>query len=532
MTQPLYPWQMECFHKWKENEYHGIVNAVTGSGKTRFAIECIRHLKTSSKLSDRQTFSASNAARSKLRVKIVVPGTSLLYQWKRTLEEAFSEETSYTEIGIFGNGFQSSNEKEIMIYIINSARYQLARQILKELRDDYTVFLIADECHNYTSAENRKIFEFLPYLSAVSGNYCSLGLSATTSQIDYDSVLKPALGREIYRYTLSEALSHGTICDFAIWQIAVAFSTEERLEYDELTDTLSNIRMKLWHHFPVLKHLKGAAFFAELKKIAAPNDTPISRLARTYLQLMYKRKHLACMAQSRTTCVSMLLNEMDTQKQILIFGESIEQIDDLYFCLSETFPDKFGRYHSKMGAQANKNTLERFRQGDIRILLTCRALDEGINVPEAAIGIILSGTSMERQRLQRLGRILRKNDDKHLACLYYLFIADSQEERAYFPEKSEAFQAFSLSFDEQSLKFDFPEYEQAANRVLSKLDDISISQETYQEIFTCLQQGYLKGDWLFPPKECRKKALATKEVREQNYWLCMEQMSLNKNNNR
>lgn len=525
--QTLYPWQSECLNKWKINEYHGIVNAVTGAGKTRLAMECIRHLKANSINNPQNVLSSvSNPSSPKLRIKIVVPGKSLLFQWKRALEQIFDEDSD-NSIGIFGNGIQNPCEKEIMIYVINSARYQLARQILTELREGYTVFLIADECHNYASTENQKIFDFLPYLPTVPGKYCSLGLSATTSKQDYDFVLKPALGKEIYRYTLFDALSHGTICDFAIWQIAIKFQSTEKAEYEELTETLSNIRAKLLIKFPSLKYSKGTAFFAELKKIAAQNDAPGSRLARTYLQLTYKRKYLVHMAQSRASCVYYLLREIDTQKQILIFGESIAQIEELYDKLSISFPNKLGRYHSKMGALANKNTLERFRHGDIRILLTCRALDEGIDVPEATIGIILSGTSMERQRLQRLGRILRKSDNKHMACLYYLFIADSQEEHAYFPEKAEAFQTYDLSFDDQNMEFFFPKYEQIASLVLSILHDApkKIRPETSAEIFTCLKHGYLKGDWLLSPEECRKNALASQDVRKQNYWLCMEQMS-------
>lgn len=51
-----------------------------------------------------------------------------------------------------------------MIYVINSARYTLSRHILRDINMGYAVLLIADECHHYASAENRKIFEFLPYL--------------------------------------------------------------------------------------------------------------------------------------------------------------------------------------------------------------------------------------------------------------------------------------------------------------------------------------------------------------------------------
>lgn len=510
MTLELYPWQKKCLTAWEQNKYHGIVNAVTGSGKTRMALAGIMHLNA--------------VTGSKFRVKIVVPGKSLLFQWKHILAHTFSSETE-TAIGVCGSGYDTPSERKYMIYVINSARYRLARQILNELKDGYTVLLIADECHNYTSSENRKIFEFLPYLPNLSGNYCSLGLSATTEKTGYETILIPALGKEIYHYSLSEALKKGTVCDFAVWQIAVNFQPEEQAEYEELSDNLRHTRMELLRLFPWLKFCEGTSFFAHVKELASHGNEKGARLAKTYLQLSYKRKHTVHMAKARTSCVYQLLKELGLKKQILIFGESISQIEQLYTKLNHTYPDKIGRYHSKMGFLANQNALERFRNGELRILLTCRALDEGIDVPEAAVGIILSGTSMERQRLQRLGRILRKHTGKRMACLYYLFIADSLEERAYFPMKTECFQVQNLFYDDKINTFCFPDYEKAADTILADIAARDLPENVYTEILSCLNRGYLREDWMLPPEECRKNAALSTNIRVQNYWLCMEQMT-------
>lgn len=513
MTQELYSWQMECVDTWMENDCHGIVNAVTGSGKTWVALECIRRLNRS--------------AGSKLRVKIVVPGKSLLLQWKHSLEKILFQ-PSGAEIGLYGGTYRTSVEKKYMIYVIHSARYRLARQILKELQEGYTVFLIADECHNYTGSENRKIFEFLPLLPKLSGTYCSLGLSATAAKPGFDTILIPALGREIYHYDLEHALKKRTVCDFAVWQIAVNFQPEEQQEYDELSEALHHTRLELLRLFPVLKFYEGAAFFAQLQEISGNAGGKAAQLAKTYLQLTYKRKRTVHMAASRISCAYRLLMELGLQKQVLIFGESIAQIEQLYDTLNRTFPSRVGRYHSKMGSLANKNALNRFRNGELRILLTCRALDEGIDVPEAAIGIILSGTSMERQRLQRLGRILRKHDGKRMACLYYLFIAGSREEHAYFQRNLDCFQIQDLFFDEKNGQFHFPAYEASADAVLSDPAVLKLPEQIRMEIQACLHQGYLREDWLLPPEECHQSAIRSATIHEQNYWLCMEQMARKK----
>ena len=146
------------------------------------------------------------------------------------------------------------------------------------------------------------------------------------------------------------------------------------------------------------------------------------------------------MAKNRIFCVQELLRELDIRRKVLIFSERIEQAEQLFALLKKEYGDKAGKYHSKAGKQANENALERFRNGEILVLITCKALDEGVDVPDAEVGIILSGTGMERQRLQRLGRILRRSEGKGTAALYYLFVRESMEERSYFQFHGEYFQ--------------------------------------------------------------------------------------------
>ena len=247
MAQELYPWQQECLALWEQNEYRGIVHAVTGSGKTRMALAGMELLK--------------NKTGSRLRVKIVVPGKSLLLQWKRALEKLLPPE-EHPSIGLCGGGFQPSAERDYMLYVIHSARYRLARQILRELKEGHTVLLIADECHNYTSGENRKIFEFLPFLPKLPGTYCSMGLTATAKGPGYDNILVPALGTCIYHYGLARALKRGTVCEFAVWQIAIKFQPQEAREYEELTENLKHTRTELLRLFPGLRYCEGPQFFA------------------------------------------------------------------------------------------------------------------------------------------------------------------------------------------------------------------------------------------------------------------------------
>lgn len=415
-----FAWQEECLDVWIKNECRGIVNAVTGTGKTYFALKAIQYLKKHAKVP--------------IRVKVVVPSRALQQQWRKALGKIAEP----LEIGDFRTEKKQNKDKPYMIYIINSARYNLARCILAELSRGETIFLIADECHHYTSGENRKIFEFLPYCSSVPGSYYSLGLTATLEGSEYQSVLVLALGRCIFHYSYEKALRHHTVAPFVIHQIGIYFFRDEREQYKALSQEMQFLRGELLRKYPYLKYA-GKEFFALLNEIEKNREPQARILACTYRYLTYQRKLLVCMAKSRIDCVCSLLGKLPQGEQCIIFGESIKQAERLYLRLKEMQYIRVGKYHSKMGEQANKNTLMRFRDGELQILITCRALDEGLDIPKVSMGIVMSGTSVERQRLQRLGRIVRYSEGKQRACLYYLHILDSIEEKTYISMRGDGF---------------------------------------------------------------------------------------------
>src|SRR5690606_22148781 len=94
-----------------------------------------------------------------------------------------------------------------------------------------------------------------------------------------------------------------------------------------------------------------------------------------------------------------------------------------------------GVYHSKLGVRSRADMLAAYRSGAVRVLVTCRALDEGFNVPETTIGIIAASTATYRQRIQRLGRILRPAKGKTGATVYTL-VATAAEIRRLKEEEA------------------------------------------------------------------------------------------------
>lgn len=518
MKKELYDWQAECLERWFANEGRGIIQAVTGSGKTLLALTAIDRMER--KLSQ------------ELRVKIIVPTSALMQQWNRDLREFLSdscrEEKSpinlQKELGLRGGGFKSKPDCKYMIYVINSARYELARQILKELKHGKAVLLIADECHHYASEQNQLIFEFLPYIKQYQNCFFSLGLSATLPAGQSQRYLTSVLGRKIYDYGMDEASACRTICPYDVYHISLSFLTVEKKEYEELSDRMTYLYRKLLHTHPSLGILGQKERYELLRRLSGDKNRKIAETASLYIRLSYKRKSLVCLASARVSCTCDLVKRLDAEEKILIFSERTSQADELYQLLQKSYPEKVGRYHSKMGKCANKNVLERFRAGNLRILIACKAIDEGIDIPAASVGIIMSGTSTQRQRIQRLGRIIRKNNTKNHSAMYYLHVTESSEDSCFLPDIT-IHRLFELAYNLEKRIFINPAYDDRAVLLLDNMQNTYISKEKLLEAERCLQLGCIRSDWLLELNAIEEQIKKAKYTSDKNYWICMKKLS-------
>lgn len=515
MEKELYSWQTECLKRWMACGGRGMVQAATGSGKTLLALTAASRLE--------------EEPGSGLKVKIVVPTGALMRQWSRELREfllsaagegALGEQP---DIGLRGGGQKSSPDHKYMIYVINSARYELARQILAELKAGVRILLIADECHRYESGQNRLIFEFASHIEPYSDRFFSLGLSATLPSGEAGRFLASVLGPRIYNYGIAKASALHTVCKYDIYHIGLSFQREEADEYEELTERMTIAYGKLLKTFSCLRGLNRKELFEMLRSLAGCGDRKAAELAALYMGLAYKRKRLVCQAGVRIHCVCDLVRRLPSGEKIIIFGESISQAQELYELLDKQYKGRAGRYHSRMGRQANQNTLERFRSGDIRILIACRALDEGLDVPDASVGIILSSTSTHRQRIQRLGRIIRKKEEKDRASLYYLHVLETSEDSCYLPGGGEN-RILELEYLPDTGEFYNASYGNAAGRLMEEMKASGAGEDKIKEVRRCLRLGSVRADWMMEPDGIEEKLKGLEHVKDRNYWVCMKRL--------
>jgi superfamily II DNA or RNA helicase len=399
--------------------------------------------------------------------------------------------------------------------VLNSARFSLARHILRDIRAGWHVLLIVDECHHLLGAQNAKILDFIPKLGDKSACYHVLALSATAEQIARDKYLSNALGGVIYRYGLARALQDGVVSDFVLLPVGVTFLDDERKEYDMLSFRLSKAISALKQQYPALRDIMGAAFFARLE-ILAGDKGRLGEAARQALRLSRARREMMHLAENRLNCACDLVSHMPAESKIILFGERIATASRIYAVLEKAFPGEAALYHSGMGDEVARAALSRYQSGEARILVTCRALDEGLDVPGTDVGVVVSSTRAERQRVQRLGRILRKSSATLPAKLYYIYMEDSTEETIYL-EQDFPFPVLPMFYNRESGGFYSEEHEALAEIVLDSMSGDMAPKaraELERQLALCLP----RGDFDLPADICAAMRDADKTQSGRNYW--------------
>ncbi len=502
----LYSWQKACLNAWKNNGYRGIVNVVTGAGKTVFALKGIE--KLAEQFPD-------------LQVKVVVPTIPLARQWKENLlHHAPSEEW---RPGFFGGGVQDDPSRRVMIYIVNSARDALSGHIRRDLSLEKHVLLICDECHHYQSKENRKIFSFFDDMGERGELYHSLGLSATPFGTKDDQILTKTLGKEIYRYDYDAAAAEGIISPFSVCEVSASFLPDELSKYIELSDTVSLCYARLINTRKYLKGLPKGEFMKAVSKMAAEADMDPSDPAAAFLIATFQRKEVSNLAEARVFCALSIIENLRSSDRVLLFCERIEQAGKMVRFLKRRFGSCCEIYHSEMSKAARDRVMENFRSRQIRILVSCKCLDEGIDVPDANVAIVLSSTSVSRQRIQRLGRVIRKSDHKDAACLYYIYVRESSDDAAYLRGLEEC-DTFSLRYYSSERVFSDDLYEYVAAGLLQRARESGLPPDQIAEIRRCTREGLGRADVLLPDRVQKRNAQTAEGVHEKNYWNVMRKI--------
>lgn len=363
-----YAHQQVALEAWEQAGKAGVVVLPTGAGKSHIAVKAIE-----------------SVGRSAL---VVAPTLDLVDQWVRLLEDHFG-----CAVGALGGGsFDPQN--------LTVSTYDSAAIHMDHLGGRFGL-VVFDEVHHLPSKMYRWAAEasIAPY---------RLGLSATPERPDgLHADLDDLVGPEVFRLSPRE-LAGDILAEYRTEVIEVAMDEGDALAYEEARE--------LYRSF-VRDHgvrMGGRNGWQNFLRAASGSER-----GREAFRAHRRARKLALSHKLKLAKVAEILAQHEADRTIVFTNDnaSVYEISERLLCPALTHQTPL---------KERSEILRRFSDGTYRVVVTSRVLNEGVDVPEASVAIVLSGTGSVREHVQRLGRILRRGKDKQ-ALLYELVTPDTVE---------------------------------------------------------------------------------------------------------
>ncbi len=367
----LREYQRDALEAWHDADDRGVLELPTGAGKTVIAIRAMVDLGVTT--------------------LVVVPTIDLLEQWHRELSTEFDR-----PIGRYGGGEQRTEPITVSTY---DSAYLKAENV-----GDRFGLVVFDEVHHLGGEGYRDIARLLPAPAR-------LGLTATFERPDgaHERVAE-LVGDRVYSLDVDD-LAGDHLAPYDVRRIEVELTPEERDRYEAKQGTFVEYVRDAGITFT------SGSDYRELVKRSG-NDPR----AREALLAKQDAREIMMNASRKLDRLETLLDRHREDRMIVFTAHT-----DLVYRLSKRF--LLPAITAETGAAERREILERFRDGTYRRIVAANVLDEGVDVPDANVAVVLSGSGSEREFTQRLGRILRPKADGGRATLYELVSAETAEER-------------------------------------------------------------------------------------------------------
>lgn len=402
LVQPLRPWQEQALERWREADHRGVVEAATGTGKTYVALAAIEL--------------AMAQFGERARVIVAVPSLELARQWRDDLVNALHVPADEITEWHSRTSKTPNEPRRLVLTVMDTARRRVPELMQAWRGEQLNTLLIVDECHHAGSPSNRRLFE-------MPADW-TIGLSATVEREDgSEQAVFGGLGNVCFTYALLDALNDDAVAPIISVNLYVDLTAAEGQEWATLSATIVRLFREL-HGRRIAAGVAGARVdIREIRQLAQDGDD----VARSLIAVIDQRTRLVRSAENRGRCVEAISAWLSsTSHSALVFHESIAEAEQSHATL-RSFGVIAELEHSKLDKATRQSAAEAFRTGQSRAWVVVRAVDEGVDVPDAACAVIVACTGTERQRIQRFGRILRHREGK-LAIAISLLVGGTPEE--------------------------------------------------------------------------------------------------------
>lgn len=364
-----------CRINWIKNKCHSSIEACTGFGKTRVALNCIKTIldKYPNK-----------------KVLIVVPTIALKEQWFKSIDR-------------WGFSFNCN------VQVINSV-------VKEKYKCD---FLILDEIHRFVADSFKKVFENVEY-SII------LGLTATIERLDGKHELINKYCPVLDKITLLEAQINGWVSNFIEYQVLLNVDTEE---YDKYTKEFNKSFDFFGYDFSKAMKMVGPDGYKHrlhLCKELCPMGTP-EEASFVLKNITYNSMNFMRAIQQRKAFINNHPKKIEITKKII---EARPDSKIITFSNSIKMAESIGIgyvYSGKDSKKKGRMTMDEFREIDSGVLNSSQKCNEGLDIPNLSVAIMLGIDSSKIKAIQRVGRVIRLDKEDKKAEIFNLIINNTVE---------------------------------------------------------------------------------------------------------
>lgn len=358
----LRDYQLSAITEWHNNGDFGVISMATAGGKTIVGIQILYDMKVST--------------------LIAVPTTPLIFQWQEEISKYLNigkekigvfysskKELKAITIGTYNSLMKYINFSQDDIDIINKmdlseiekSKRIRQREKIRDYLQNYYSLLILDECHHIPAPTFR-------YLALNSNALIRIGLSATIERFDKnESLIFFCCGKKVFELNYIDLCEEGWVVPFIYKYIGIPLTESE---------------MEIYKKIKTIDKKKAYCFY---------NNSKLHYICKIV------KKHI------------------ELNHQILIFTSYIKSAYEIYDELNSLgiITDLILSKNNQRKKSVNKrdDVIKSFKNKKIQVIISTTVLDEGFNIPDCCVGIIVSGSSSQRQMIQRVGRIVRKSEN-------------------------------------------------------------------------------------------------------------------------
>lgn len=385
----LFDYQKDAILAWEKNNFIGIYDMATGTGKTLTALGSVVHLFNKCK---------------RLAVVICCPFQHLVDQWVEDIEKF----NIIPIVAYSGHDYKRKLSDAVFDYnlgitdffclVCTNGTYVTNRVQTQIEKIKGNALIVVDEAHNFgASSLSQKMTPIFNY---------RLALSATLDRhddIEGTKKLYDYFGQKCITYDLGRAIREKKLTPYIYKPILVSLTDTELEDYEKLSTIIG-------------KHIiekNGKKELDDLGKIKAQ-----------------ERSRLVAGAFNKTVILKSLMEENKEEHNMLVYcgatkiskeytdDDDIRQIDYISRMLGNELSMDVAQFTSNEDAEERQRRIKAFTEGDIQALIAIKCLDEGVNIPKIKTAFILASTTNPKEYIQRRGRVLRKAKGKEFAIIY------------------------------------------------------------------------------------------------------------------